>query len=94
MALLDWDMSMSKIFRNLVAGALIVMTPVSASYASVRPSAAVPAASAASVAQSDAPSAQAMPWLPAAVIVGTIALAIYIVSTKNGSRGNSFISRA
>jgi len=85
---------MSKIFRNVIAGALIVMTPVSATYASVRPTAAIPAAAASSVAQ-DPPAygARSMPWLPVGIIVATLVLAIYLASSKDHS-GHGNVSRA
>ncbi|MEO5772678.1 MAG: hypothetical protein ABIQ32_00990 [Sphingomicrobium sp.] len=82
-----------KIFRNAIAGALIAMTPISATYAAVRPGAAVPAAAATSAAQPEAYGVRSTPWLPLGIILATVLLAIYLASSKNHD-GHGTLSRA
>lgn len=84
---------MSKI-RNAVAGTLIAAMPVTASFAAVRPSAAIPATSAVSAAQNyDDNDRGAVAWLPIGIIVATLLLAIYIAA-NNDSKGRGNLSRA
>lgn len=83
---------MSKIFRNAVAGALITLTPVTATIAAVRPNAAVPVATSAVTAaqvQEDDRGISQFPWLPIGIIVAAIALGIYFgVSDNKDGQGN------
>lgn len=73
-------MNVAKAVRNSIAVALIAAMPVSASVASVRPNAAIPTAGSTAVtaAQDDDDGAMGVSWAALAVIVLTIALAVYI----------------
>lgn len=85
---------MSKVLRNATAGALMALTPLSATVAAVRPNAAVPAAaSTATVAQDNEPlGISSGAWLPIAIIVAALALGIYIATTGDDD-GQGSISR-
>lgn len=85
---------MSRILRNMTAGALIALTPISATVAAVRPSAAVPAAaSSAAVAQGTEPfGVTSGAWLPIGIMIAALALGIYIATTGDKD-GQGSVSR-
>ena len=85
--------NVSKAIRNGVAGALIAAMPVSSTIAAVRPGAAVPAASSASVsAQGAERGAANIAWLPVCIIIATVVLAL-VIASKNGGHGSGNLSR-
>ena len=88
-------MRLSKILRNAVAGALIAAVPVSTTFASVRPNAAVPAAGGAAVtAQSDDNRGRGygVSLMALGVIGLALAVAIWIALDKD-SEGRGDLSR-
>ena len=74
-------MNLSRVIRNGVAGALIAAVPVSTTVAAVRPNAAVPTAGSTAVtAQGEyGESGMGVSWAAIAVIVATLAVAIWII---------------
>ena len=86
-------MSLSKVFRNALAGAVIAAVPVSTTVAAVRPNAAVPTAGATAVtAQGEYESGFGVSWAAVAVIALTLIVAIWIAVDDDGD-GEGSLSR-
>lgn len=85
-------MDAARTFRNVVAGALIAATPISGTFAAVRPNAAVPIAASASTSAQGEASAVATAWLPIGIMIATLALGIYY-GTHNPGNGHRSLSR-
>ena len=85
-------MSVAKILRNGVAGALIAAMPITGTVAAVRPSVAVPTEGSTAVAAQDYGEHGGIAWLPLGIIIATVILAIYIAADKPG-RGHGSLSR-
>lgn len=82
-------MSLGKMIRNGVAGAIIAAVPITSSVAAVRPNAAVPTASSTAVAaQYDGNSTWDGAWIPLGIIVATILVGIWIVSDDHDGHGD------
>ena len=73
-----------------VAGALVMAMPLQAVGAAVRPSAAVPAAATAVVAQDDGTSRGGIAWPAIGVIIAAIIVAILIERHNGNGRGTGF----
>ena len=86
-------MSVAKIVRNGLAGALIALVPISAASAAARPSAPNPTAGATAVITQDSDGGQATVPRPAwAIIAATLAVGIWIAVDKDGN-GHGNLSR-
>ena len=82
-------MKLGKLLRNGVAGIMIAAVPVSTSFAATRPNAAVPAAGSSAVTAQDYDDNR-VAWLPIAIIIGTILLAIYLLTKGDGDDDGNF----
>jgi hypothetical protein len=83
--------SIGKMIRNGVAGAVIAAVPISASTAAVRPNAAVPTAGSTAIAaqyENNGAGFWAGAWIPLGIIVATVVVAIVLASEDDHGSGD------